>query len=575
MAADERRIGSAGAIFQESAGRIHDSLLVMDADLAALRDDIDALKAALMIERAGKREVDAELAVARAKASEDLALIAHQKLRIAKLERQLYGPRSERSERLIDQLALQFEELEASATENELAAEIAVAKTTHVAGFTRQRPERNTFPDHLPRERVVIDPPTACDCCGGTRLRKLGEDVTRTLETIPRQWKVIETVREKFTCRDCEKISQAPAPFHVIARGWAGANLLAMILFEKFGQHQPLNRQAERYAREGVPISLSTMADAVGSCCAALDPLLRRVEAHVMAAERLHGDDTTVPVLAKGQTDTGRCWVYVRDDKPFGGTSPPAAMFYYSRDRKGEHPQRHLAGYAGLFQADAFDGYRQLYLPERRPGPILEAGCWVHARRPFFAMADLAENARRRASGKKAISLSPIAIEVVRRIDALFEIERPINGKSAEARRAVRQELSKPLVEELQLYMREQRAKLSRGHDLAKAIDYVLKRWTAFTLFLDDGRVCLSNNAAERALRGIALGRKSWMFCGSDRGGQRAAAMYSLIVTAKMNDIDPQAWLADVLARIATHPAHRLDELLPWNWTSETAAAAA
>ena len=547
----------------------------MDADLAALRDDIDALKAALMIERAGKREVDAELAVARAKASEDLALIAHQKLRIAKLERQLYGPRSERSERLIDQLALQFEELEASATENELAAEIAVAKTTHVAGFTRQRPERNTFPDHLPRERVVIDPPTACDCCGGTRLRKLGEDVTRTLETIPRQWKVIETVREKFTCRDCEKISQAPAPFHVIARGWAGANLLAMILFEKFGQHQPLNRQAERYAREGVPISLSTMADAVGSCCAALDPLLRRVEAHVMAAERLHGDDTTVPVLAKGQTDTGRCWVYVRDDKPFGGTSPPAAMFYYSRDRKGEHPQRHLAGYAGLFQADAFDGYRQLYLPERRPGPILEAGCWVHARRPFFAMADLAENARRRASGKKAISLSPIAIEVVRRIDALFEIERPINGKSAEARRAVRQELSKPLVEELQLYMREQRAKLSRGHDLAKAIDYVLKRWTAFTLFLDDGRVCLSNNAAERALRGIALGRKSWMFCGSDRGGQRAAAMYSLIVTAKMNDIDPQAWLADVLARIATHPAHRLDELLPWNWTSETAAAAA
>ena len=408
---------------------------------------------------------------------------------------------------------------------------------------------------------------TACACCGGKRLRKLGEDVTQTLETTPRRWKVIETVREKFSCRDCETISQAPAPFHAIPRGWAGANLLSMILFEKFGQHQPLNRQAERYALEGVPIALSTMADAVGAVCAALDPLRRLVEAHVMAAERLHGDDTTVPVLAKGKTDTGRCWVYVRDDKPFGGPSPPAAMFYYSRNRKGEHPQRHLAGYAGLFQADAFDGYRPLYLPERPAGPILEVGCWAHARRPFFAMADVEENGRRRVTGRSEIALSPIAIEVVRRIDALFEIERSINGKSAEERRTVRHERSKTLVEELQVYMREQRAKLSRGHDLAKAVDYILKRWKAFTLFLDDGRACLSNNAAERALRGIALGRRSWMFCGSDRGGQRAAAMYSLIVTAKMNDVDPQAWLADVLARIATHPAHRLDELLPWNWT--------
>ena len=348
-----------------------------------------------------------------------------------------------------------------------------------------------------------------------------------------------------------------------------------MILFEKFGQHQPLNRQAERYAREGVPISLSTMADAVGSGCAALDPVLRRVEAHVMAAERLHGDGTTVPVLAKGKTDTGRCWVYVRDDRPFGGRGPPAAMFYYSRDRKGDHPQRHLAGYAGLFQADAFDGYRALYLPERRAGPILEVGCWAHARRPFFAMADIAENARRRATGRSTVVLSPIAIEVVRRIDALFEVERRVNGKSAEERRTVRQEQSKPLVEELQVYMREQRAKLSRGHDLARVIDYILKRWAAFTLFLADGRACLSNNAAERALRGIALGRKSWLFCGSDRGGQRAAAMYSLIVTARMNGVDPQARLADTLAKIATHPAHRLDELLPWNWTPAITAAAA
>jgi transposase len=541
----------------------------MDAADAELARENAALKAALAVAQTRALEVVAELAVARAKASEDMALIAQQKLRIAKLERQVFGQRSERSARLIEQLALTFEELEAGATEDELAAEKAVAQTTTVAGFTRKRPERNTFPDHLPRERVVIDAPTACECCGSARLRKLGEDVTRTLETTPRQWKVIETVREKFSCRDCEKISQAPAPFHVIARGWAGASLLAMIVFEKFGQHQPLNRQAERYALEGAPIALSTMADAVGSVCTVLDPLLRLVENHVMAAERLHGDDTTVPVLAKGKTDTGRCWVYVRDDKPFGGAGPPAAMFYYSRDRRGEHPQAHLAGYSGILQADAYDGYNRLYLADRKPGPVTEAACWVHARRPFFAMADLEENARRKAAGKKEIPLSPIAIEVVRRIDVLFEIERSINGKSVEERLVVRHRLSQPLVDDLQDYLRTQAARLSSGHDLVKAINYMLKRWAAFTLFLNDGRVCMSNNAAERGLRGIALGRKSWLFCGSDRGGQRAAAMYSLIVTARMNGVDPQAWLADVLSRIAVHPAHRLEELLPWNWMAQ------
>ncbi len=538
----------------------------MDAARSVLAEENAALKAALAVARTTGLEVAAELAVARARASEDAALIARQKLRIAKLERQVYGQRSERSARLIDQLSLTFEELEAGATEDELAAEASVAKTTTVAGFTRTRPERNTFPEHLPRERVVLDPPTACECCGSNRLRKLGEDVTRTLETRPRRWKVIETVREKFSCRDCEKISQTPAPFHAIPRAWAGPSLLAMIMFEKFGQHQPLNRQAERYALEGVPIALSTMADAVGSVCAALDPLRRLLEAHVMAAGRLHGDDTTVPVLAKGKTDTGRLWTYVRDDRPFGGTGPPAAIFHYSRDRKGEHPRAHLANYAGILQADAFDGYNQLYLPDRLPAPIREAACWVHARRPFFAMADLDENARRRASGKREIPLSPIAIEVVRRIDALFAIERAINGKSAGERLAVRQAGSRPLVDALREYLCAQVAKLSRGHDLAKAIHYILKRWPAFTLFLDDGRVCMSNNAAERSLRGVALGRKSWMFCGSDRGGRRAAAMYSLIITAKMNGVDPQAWLADVLSRIAGHPAHRLDELLPWNW---------
>ena len=536
-----------------------------------LPDDIAALQAALIAERERAARVEAELAVAKARASDDQAVIAHQRLQIEKLTRQIYGQRSERTVRLLDQIELAFEELESSAAEDEIAAERAVARTTNVLAFTRKRPARQPFPEHLPRERVVEPGPTQCLCCGSPRLRKLGEDITETLEVIPRQWKVIQHVREKFTCRDCEKISQAPAPFHVLARGWAGPSLLAMILFEKFGQHQPLNRQADRYAREGVPLSLSTLADQVGGCCAVLAPLIWQIERHVFAAERLHSDDTIVPVLAKGKTDTGRCWVYVRDDRPFGGPAPPAAMFYYSRDRSGEHPQAHLEEYAGIFQADAYGGYTKLYEADRKPGRLVEAACWVHARRPFFILADVAANARRKAQGKTASPISPLALAAVQRIDALFDIERSINGQSAEQRRAVRQELSTPLVADLEQWLREQRPKLSRGNDLAKAMDYMLKRWPAFTRFLDDGRICLSNNAAERALRGIALGRKSWLFAGSDRGGQRAAAIYSLIVTAKLNNVDPQAWLADVLARIADHPAHSIDQLLPWNWQPRSA----
>jgi transposase len=528
--------------------------------------DIEALRAALAAERGRAAQIEAELALARAQLADDAATITRQNLEIAKLKRQIYGPRSERTVRLLDQMELVLEELEADATEDEIAAERAAAKTTNVAPFTRKRPSRQPFPEHLPRERVVVPAPTTCDCCGGRRLRKLGETVTETLEVIPRQWKVIQHVREKMACRDCEKISEPPAPFHVTPRGWAGPNLMAMLLFEKFGQHQPLNRQAERYARERVPLALSTLADQVGAGCAALEPLLRRVERHVFAADRLHGDDTTVPVLAKGKTHTGRCWVYVRDDRPFGGSAPPAAMFYYSRDRGGAHVEAHLARWSGLLQADAYSGYNKLYAADRTPGPILEAGCWAHARRPFFALADIEANARRKAEGKAPAPISPLALEIVRRIDALFEVERGINGKTANERRAVRHELSRPLVDELEARMRAERPKLSRGSDLAKAMDYMLKRWPAFTRFLDDGRACLSNNAAERGLRGIALGRKSWLFVGSDRGGVRAAAMYSLIVTAKTNDIDPQAWLADVLARIAEHPASQLDELLPWNW---------
>jgi transposase len=539
----------------------------MDAASDALPDDVAALKAALLAERARADLAQAEAAVARARQSDAEALVAHQQLEIEKLRREIYGPRSERTQRLLDQMELQLEELEAAATEDELQAEKDAARTTTVAAFVRKRPARKPFPEHLPRERVVVAAPTTCKCCGGARLSRLGEDVTETLEVIPRQWKVIQHVREKFTCRDCEAISQAPAPFHVVPRGWAGPNLLAMVAFEKFGQHQPLNRQAERYAREGVPISLSTLADQVGACCAVLDPLFRHIEAHVFAGERLHGDDTTVPVLARGKTDTGRAWVYVRDDCPFGGPAPPAAVFYYSRDRTGAHPQGHLASYRGILQADAFGGYTKLYDPGREPGPITEAACWSHARRKFFVLADLAQNARRRAQGKTATFVSPLALAAVRRIDALFDIERAINGKPAAERLAVRRERSLPLVIELEAWMQQERARLSRHDDVAKAIDYMLKRWASFTRFLDDGRICLSNNAAERALRGIALGRRSWLFAGSDRGGQRAAKMYSLIVTARMNDVDPQAWLADVLARIADHPVSRLHELLPWHWS--------
>jgi transposase len=543
----------------------------------SLPSDLAAAHAMILAERAARLQAEtvaasaqaeatsakAEAANAQADLSSTEALISHLKLEIEKLRRALYGSRSERKARLLEQMELQLEELEATATEDELAAEKAAAQAQRVQSFQRKRPSRKPFPPHLPRERVVIPPLESCPCCGSKKLSKLGEDITETLEVVPRQWKVIQTVREKFSCRVCETITQPPAPFHVTPRGFAGPNLLAMILFEKFGQHQPLNRQSERYRREGIDLSLSTLADQVGVCTTALQPLHALIERHVLAAERLHGDDTTVPILAKGKTVKGHIWTYVRDDRPFGGRAPPAAFYYASRDRRHEHPARHLHGFTGILQADAYSGYNKLYDPARAQGPITAALCWAHARRQFFELADIAANARR---GKNAAAISPIALEAVKRIDALFDIERSINGQSAEERLRVRKEQSAPLLAALEGWLREQRSRLSRSSSVAEPIDYMLRRWDRFARFIDDGRICLTNNAAERALRGFALGRKSWLFAGSERGADRAAVMVTLIMTAKLNDVDPQAWLADVLARIADIPQPRLPELLPWNW---------
>ena len=505
--------------------------------------DIAALRAALATAEAARREAEA-------RASGAEAMVAHLKLLIAKLKHDRFGASSERSRKLIDQMELELEELEAAASEDAVVA--AVASGAEVASFTRRKPVRAPLPAHLPRERVVIAAPSACPCCGG-KLAKFGEDITETLEVMPRQWKVVQTVREKFTCRSCEAITQPPAPFHPIARGRAGPGLLAMILDAKFAQHLPLNRQSEVYAREGVDLDVSTLADWVGACTATLAPLNTLLRAHVLAADRLHGDDTTVPVLAKGKTNTGRLWVYVRDDRPFGGPAPPAAIFHHSPDRTAAHPNRHLAGWQGILQADAYAGYNDLYTSSRKPGPITEAGCWAHARRKFFELAELTK--------------APLAVEAVRRIDAIFAIEREINGTSAEQRLATRTAQSAALVAELETWMRQTRLKLARQNEVGRAMDYMLKRWPSFSRLLDDGRICLTNNAAERALRGIAVGRKAWLFAGSDRGGERAAAIYSLIATAKLNDVDPRAWLADVLERIGDQPASRLDALLPWNWS--------
>ena len=522
---------------------IQDLAESLEADVESLTDELDKAKQ----ENARKDAVIDEL-----------------RITIAKQRREIFGTSSEHGSRLQDEPELPLEQLEQAIPDDTVSTEAPIVlDLPERANIDRKKPSRKPFPAHFPRERVVVPSLSFCACCGGTHLKKLGEDITETLEVIPETYKVIQTVREKFSCRDCEKIGQPPAQFHAIPRGRIGPQLLAKILNEKYGQHQPLSRMSERFAQQGVGLSTSTLADMVRASCIALRPLFELIEAHILAGERLHGDDTTVPVLAKGKNKTGRFWTYVRDDKPFHGPAPPAAVFYYSPDRKSEHPQAHLATYEGILQADAYSGYGQLY----SEGRILEAGCWAHARRKFFELKDI-------PVAKDLAYIHPIAASAVRRIDAMMAVDRGINGSTAENRQTLRQEHSAPLVAGFGTWMHGERQKLSRHSPAAKAMDYMLKRWPSFERFLDDGRICMTNNAAERALRGIALGRKSWLFAGSDRGGDRAAMIYSLIVTAKLNSVDPQAWLADVLTRIAGHPVKRLDELLPWNWKAVGQTAA-
>jgi transposase len=477
------------------------------------------------------------------------AEIEQLKLLIAKLRRMQFGRKSEKVERQIEQLQLQLDELEASRAER---ASSPATPETHRA----TKPVRRPLPGHLPREtRQILPKQTACPDCGG-ELKPLGEDVSEILEWVPASFKVMRQVRPKLACGRCDKIVQAEAPSRPIARGLAGPGLLAHVLVSKYCDHLPLYRQEEIYEREGVELDRATLADWVGGASGLLQPLIEALRRQVMAAQKLHADDTPVPVLTPGlgKTKLGRLWTYVRDDRPAGDATPPAVWFAYSPDRKGKHPQEHLSSFTGTLQADAYAGFDQLY----ESGRIQEAACWAHVRRKFYDLY--------------VAHKSPVAQDALRRIGELYAIEGDIRGRSPEKRRAVRHERSRPLLESLKQWLEETLVKLSKKSDTAQAVRYALGRWEALLRYVDDGRLEIDNNAAERELRVVALGRKNYLFAGSDTGGERAAAIYSLVGTAKLNDLDPEAYLREVLSRIADHPINRIEELLPWNLVADRPA---
>jgi transposase len=476
------------------------------------------------------------------------AEIAKLKFQLARYRRAEFGRSSEKLEREVEQLELAIETLEIDQAER-LAMASPAAATVVASAVEAQKPARRPLPDHLPREDVVHLAGHACPSCGGA-LRRIGEDITETLDYVPGRFKVVRHIREKLSCRACETVVAAPPPDHAIARGRASAGLLAHIVVSKYDDHLPLYRQAEIYAREGVNLETSTLSGWVGATAAALKPLVDALTADVVAADTLHVDDTPVPVLAPGtgKTKTGRLWVYVRDERPFAGTRPPAALFFYSADRKGEHPRAHLKEFRGVIHADGYAGFNELFAGNR----ITEAACWAHVRRKFFDV--------------HAATASPIAKEALDRIGQLYSVEDTIKGLPPEHRRRERQQRSKPIAEALAAWADETVRRLSRKSELATAFRYMRGRRTALGRCFDDGRLALDNNPAERALRCVAIGRKNYLFAGSDAGGRRAAALYSLIESAKLNDVDPQRYLADLLARIADHPARQIAELLPWQW---------
>jgi transposase len=470
--------------------------------------------------------------------------IEHLKLVIEKLRRMMFGAKSEKIVVRLEQLELHLEELESSQAEMEAAVE-AVSPATE----PKPRSSRKPLPEHLTREVITHFPQgDCCPDCGG-QLRPFGEDVAEQLEYIPECFKVIRHVRPKFACSGCDRVVEAPAPSRPIERGLAGPGLLAHVLVSKFADHLPLYRQSEIYARQGVEIERSTLAGWVGAASELLTPLVSALQKHVLAGSKLHADDTPIPVLApgNGKTRTGRLWTYVRDDRPAGEDTAPAVWFSYSPDRKGEHPQRHLKDFKGALQADAYAGFHHLY----GNGAIYEVACWAHARRKFHEI--------------HVIHASPATTEALERVRDLYVIEDQIRGKPADLRLAIRQTRARPLLDDFRKWMEKALRSLSSKSETAGAIRYALSRWRALTRYTEDGHLEIDNSAAERALRAVALGRKNYLFAGSDAGGDRAAAIYSLIGSAKLNGLDPELYLRTVLAQIADHPVSHIDELLPWS----------